>query len=242
MRGVSHIDALDRYGERIGGVPVEPLRVTCRTVTPVAGNDPVALDGVLAWAIVTEAMAGKHFPQGLGPIWQPLPLKLHSTIDGLPLWSSTDFVPFGMVKGSTHIHRRTADNPYAMPALRESLGDKRKRRYPNSGAGPYMDFRVPERRNIAERWEATCIGNKGEIERLLTYVQYFGKAQKRGCGFVLEWTVEPVDIFSLYNVEGAPLRPIPTEGGIGVQQGWTPPYWLKETWRLCQSSIVARMI
>ncbi len=245
MRGVIHLADFDQYGARVGRLPTRALRVTARTATPVASNDPVALDGILAWAMVTEALAGRPFPRVDAPVWQPLPLKLSALIDGLPLWASTDFFPVNLAKGSTHIHRRTSDNPYAMPALRQTLGEKRPRRYPSELAGPYMNFRVPERRNVAERWEATCVGNQTEIERLLSYVQFFGKAPKRGCGFITEWTVEPLDEpFSLYNEAGEPLRPIPVEwdAGVGVQQGWTPPYWLKETWRICLSSAAARLI
>lgn len=245
MRGVVHLPEFDRYGERIAGLRVRPLRITARTVTPVASNDPVALDAVLAWAMVVEQLQGRPFPRVEGPVWQPLPLALDQIIDGLPLWQSTDFIPVGLSKGMSHIHRRTADNPYAMRGLQETLGQKRPRRYPNELAGPYMNFRVPERRNVADHWTATCVGNQAEVERLLSYVQFFGKAPKRGCGFMLDWEVEPLDEpFSFYNEAGEPLRPIPVEWdtGVGVQQGWTPPYWLKETWRVCLSSATARFV
>lgn len=245
MRSVIHVPDFDAYGERIAGLPMEPLRVRAVTVSPVASNDPVTLDGVLAWAMVTEALAGRTFPRVDAPIWQPLPLAMERQVDGLPLWRSTDFAPVNLTKGSTHIHRRTSDNPYGMPALRGTLGEKRPRRYPNEQSGPYMNFRVPEKRHIAEAWEATCVGNRAEVERLLGYAQYFGKAPKRGCGFVAEWTVEPLGAeFSFYDERGEPLRPIPVEGniGVGVMQGWTPPYWLKETWRVCLPSSIGRRL
>lgn len=244
MRGVARLPELDAYGERIAGLSMRPLRITARTVTPVASNDPVALDAVLAWAMVVEQLQGRPFPRVGGPVWQPLPLALDRTIDDLPLWQSTDFIPEGLSKGMSHIHRRTSDNPYAMRGLQETLREKRPRRFPSELAGPYMNFRVPERRNIAESWSATCVGNKAEVERLLGYVQFFGKASKRGCGFMLDWTVEAMDEpFSFY-AGGEALRPIPVEWdtGVGVQQGWTPPYWLKETWRPCISSAAARFV
>ena len=56
MRSVTHLPELDAYGRSITCLPLEPLQVTVRTLTPVASNDPVALDGVLAYAMVTEAM------------------------------------------------------------------------------------------------------------------------------------------------------------------------------------------
>lgn len=245
MRGVIHVAELDAYGERIEDISFQPLSITVRTVTPVASNDPVALDGVLAWAMVTEQLQGRTFPRVQGPVWQPLPLGREALIDGLPLWQSTDFMPAGLSRGSTHIHRNTSDNPYALRGLQETLGQKRPRRYPSELSGPYMKFRVPERRNVAEYWSATCIGNKLEVDRLLSYVQFFGKAPKRGCGLIAEWKVEALgDPFSFYTAAGDPLRPIPVSANasIGVQQGWTPPYWLKETWRVCLSPITARFI
>lgn len=244
MRGVNQLPELYGYEQRIKNIPMRPLQITVRVDTPVASNDPVALDGILAWAVVAEAFAGRPFPQGGGPYWQPLPLGLEKKIDGLPLWQSTDFIPENLHKRMTHIHRRTSDNPYAMPALIETVDQERPRRFPISHAGPYMDYRVPERRYIAERWIAYCVGNQVELERLLSTIQYFGKGSKRGCGFVGEWIVEQCESFSFRDGNGNALRPIPFEWdtGVGVRCGWSPPYWLKETWRICEPSIVTRMM
>jgi len=243
---VTHIPELDEYGERIAALEYEPLKVTVTTDSPVSCNDPISLDGVLAYAMVTDALKGRPFPQGKGPYWQPLPLHCAKMIEGLPLWSSTDFVPTNLHKRMTHIHRRTADNPYAMIGLMRSAYDKRPRRFPSSSAGPYMDYRVPERRYFAESWSALCLGNLEEVRRLLTLVATFGKGGKRGSGYVRQWTVEPVADFSFYTHDGRALRPVPlgaTETAwAGVRQGWTPPYWLKETWLLCQPSDVASIL
>lgn len=244
MHGITHLPELDAYGLSIADLPMEPLQVTVRTFTPVASNDPVALDGVLAYAMVTEAMKGRPFPQSGGPFWQPLPLKLDRLVNQLPLWTSTDFFPTALHKRLTHIHRRTADNPYAILGLVHTLHAKRPRRLPSSAAGPYMDYRVPERRYVADRWTATCIGNRPEIERLLAMVQYFGKGGKRGCGFVQDWQVESIERFNWRDAEGYALRPIPVQDQdrIGVRQGFTPPYWLKDTWVVCEPSIGAKLL
>jgi CRISPR type IV-associated protein Csf3 len=106
-----------------------------------------------------------------------------------------------------------------------------------------MDYRVSERRYAAESWTAYCEGNAAEIKRLLSTVRYFGKASKRGCGFIASWAVEPIAEFSYRDRSGNALRPLPVEGNpTGVRQGWTPPYWLRETWRVCEPSAVARMM
>lgn len=245
MRRITHLPELDAYGRSIACIPLEPLQVTVRTVSPVSSNDPVALDGVLAYAMVMEAMRGKPFPQSGGPFWQPLPLKLDRLVNDLPLWTSTDFLPFDVHKRLTHIHRRTADNPYAMIGLMQTIHAKRPRRFPSSAAGPYMDYRVPDRRYVADKWVATCVGNLAEVQRLLSMVQYFGKGSKRGCGFIDEWQVEPIERFSWRDAEGFALRPIPTDEsdtGVGVRQGFTPPYWLRDTWVMCEPSIAGQML
>src|SRR3990172_3671208 len=216
MRSVEYLSELYDYERRIKDISRRPLSVTVRCDTPIASNDPVALDGILAWAVVAEGFQGRPFPQGGGPYWQPLPLRLEKRIDGLPLWQSTDFIPNELHKRMTHIHRRTSDNPYAMPALIETSGDKRPRRFPRSDSGPYMDYRVPERRYVAESWTAFCVGNQAEVERLLSTIQYFGKGSKRGCGFVGEWVVETCDAFSFRNNRGEALRPIPVEENDAV--------------------------
>jgi len=48
MRSVTHLPELDAYGRSVACLLLEPLRVTARTLTPVASNDSVALDGVPA--------------------------------------------------------------------------------------------------------------------------------------------------------------------------------------------------
>lgn len=245
MWSLNHVPEFDDYGASIGELAHQPLRITVRTDTAVSCNDPIALDGVLAYAMVTDALKGRPFPQGEGPFWQPLPLECIRRIHGLPLWASTDFIPSHLTKSLTHIHRRTADNPYAMPGLIRTLDQKRPRRYPSSSAGPYMDYRVPERRFVAESWSATCTGNADEIRRLLALVQHFGKGGKRGQGVVRSWDVEVIHDFSFYLPDGRPLRPIPiTDPGwsAGSRQGWTPPYWLRETWMPCIPSSVATIL
>jgi CRISPR type IV-associated protein Csf3 len=155
-----------------------------------------------------------------------------------------DFLPYDVHKRLTHIHWRTADNPYAMIGLMQTIHAKRPTTIPVIGRRALSDYRVPERRYVADRWVATCVGNKAEVERLLSMVQYFGKASKRGCGFIDSWTVEAIDRFSWRDADGFALRPIPTDDDsvVGVRQGFTPPYWLRETWVVCEPSIAGQTL
>lgn len=247
MYSVVHYPAFDRYAKHVEELAqsedLQPLRVVAVTETAVASNDPVALDSLIAWAMVQRALEGRPFPtpEPGTHYWLPLPLKLDRLIDGLPLWTSTDFAPVDLHRSTTNIHRRTADNPWAMQGLMASLGDKRARRFPSQLAGPYMDYRVPQRRYTALEWVASCIGYRSEIESLLADVRHFGKSAARGAGVVHEWRVEPIEAFHWRGPDGEALRPLPldSDDGPGVRMGWTPPYWQRSLWRLCEPSATA---
>jgi hypothetical protein len=243
---VIHHPAFDAYALTLDKLDKvedpQPFRVTVVTETAVASNDPVALDSLLAWAMVQQALQGAPFPAPKHGqhYWLRVPLKLDRTIDGLPLWTSTDFVPEDLHRSTTHIHRRTADNPFAMPGLIASLGDKRPRRYPSQVAGPYMDYRVPQRRYTAWQWTATGIGYVSEVKRLLSTVRHFGKSAARGAGVVHCWIVDPIEAFHWRDEAGQALRPIPVDNdGNGIRMGWTSPYWQRSIWRLCEPSTTA---
>lgn len=241
-RPVAVLDALAGYEEWRTDLPVEPLRVRARTATAVAVRDLQMLDGLLAFAVVRECLAGQPFPilPGAPPVWIPVPLGLADTVHGLPVWQATVFRPVGGgVPFETHYHRRADANIYALPAIRATLGERRPRRQPNSAAGQYMHYRIPERRIAAREWEASCIGNRNEVERLLGMVSGIGPGRTRGCGEVVAWTVEPLDAPFTLECDGAPLRPLPTTDGSGVLAGWTPPYWRRDLHLPCREPRLA---
>lgn len=231
---LAHHPAMDAYGEQIANLPHVPLRVTLRTLTPVVAIEPLNLDGILALGMVRQTLCGKILANTLDPYWLPLPLHVDRWVDGLPLWSSTTFRRVGGGEGTTHYHKRTEANPYSLPAIAPTLGHKRPRRQPNTAAGQYMNYRIPEPRQVAEHWEATCLGNAEAIAVLMAQIVYVGKGGNRGNGRVDSWHLERIKAFALEDDFGQPMRPLPTETPPGMLCGWTPPYWRRDLWRLCR--------
>lgn len=231
---------LTTYGQRIEGLPYQALRVSIETDFPVYHTEPLTLDGLLAWAVVWDTYQGQIPSYGPDP-WQiPLPLQAHTVHNGWPLWTSTDFVAINPHESYTHYHKRTGDNPYALAAMTPTLDQKKVRRQPSSVCGQYMDYRIPERLVVAERWEADCVGNRDEIARLLKLVQHIGKGSARGRGRVRKIEIREIERFSFLDEAGQPRRPIPAAvplEGLSPTSfkvcGWTPAYWQAKLWELC---------
>lgn len=225
MRSVIHHPLLEVEGRRqeAGGGKLEPLQITLRTLQPIVATEPLHLDGLLAKAVVIEALQGDVLPQTTDAYYIPLPLGVERVIDGLPLWQSTDFVPVDAKSDHTHYHQRGDCNPYDKVI---------KRKQPPTTEGQYMSYRVPIKRTVADRWVATCIGDRRFVEQYLSLLQYVGKKHSQGYGRVLSWDVQPINEFVLRD------RPIPLSGSeLQIRNltmmGWTPPYWHRALWRLC---------
>lgn len=229
-RDLAHLPVLDLYGAECAQYTHEPLLVVVRTLTPVVAMELLNLDGLLAYGMVRAIWGSAPFPPSTLPYWLPLPLA-YTEHAGLPLWHSTCLFPVGDHAGTTHYHKRAEDNPYSLPALMGTLGQKRPRRRPNTAAGQYMNYRIPEPYHVAAYWEALCVGHRQSIEQLLAYVPGLGKDLAQGYGRIDTWEV--------YSWPGevpcdATVRPVPTADVTGTLQGWTPPYWRRDLWLPCR--------
>lgn len=235
MRGdLVRLPPIEAYGEAIAGLPHTPLRITVHALTPVVAIDGLQLDGVLAFGMKLATWGPAPFPTTQAPYWLPLPCA-YTEVQGLPLWHITSFFPVSPHQDSTHYHKRTDANPYSFPAIMGTLQRKRPRRQPNTAAGQYMNYRIPEPYTVAECWQALCMGHQPEVERLLSYVSGLGKDLAQGYGRVQEWLVEPYDgPVTLTTAAGEVLRPIPTDDHTGILAAWTPPYWKRDLWLPCR--------
>ena len=227
---VVHLPELDAMAQRFAVMKMQPLKITLRTLKPVAGNDALHLDGLLAKAVVIEAMKGAPLADTKDAYWLPVPLALERTHLGLPAWQCNDFQAIDKAVGHTHYHQRTDANPYDMPVTKATLSTKKKRRMPPTSEGQYMSYRIPLQYTDADRWDCDCVGNREEILRLLSYISFVGKKSSQGFGRVLSWEAEPISSFSM-------TRPTPIsdarEPFNASVMGWTPPYWHRGLWRLC---------
>lgn len=234
--------ALETYcAEHHAALDLRPLRITAKLLTPIAGYDPVHLDGLLAWAVVREATDGAGLPPSADPYDIPLPLAcLWRSVDGLPLWTSTNFEPVSeTIRQTLYWHKR---------APRAELVKKRHGKPWNVPLrkGRYKEYRIPLPGVYCDEWRADCVGDPREIARLLLLLgTNVGKKRGIGWGAVKSWAVNEIDEFTLLNGERlrrpVPLAAVtmvltgmPVKGG-GNLLGWTPPYWLPA----CQTECVS---
>lgn len=89
-------------------------------------------------------------------------------------------------------------------------------------SGQYKNYRMPIITYLIPKLEWYAVGDRAEIERLLSGVTHIGKKRSQGFGRVSRWTVKewPEDLSS--------LRAIPDPEG--EEMGIRPPYWLAWQW------------
>lgn len=83
---------------------------------------------------------------------------------------------------------------------------------------------------IADIWEARCIGNREAILDLLKHVAYIGKLRSIGFGEIDEWQIEEGDFDTAIVMDGKLAHAVPVGCGITCESspvlvGWTPPQW-----------------
>ena len=216
--------------EKYEALPKELLRVTAHCVTPVILGD----DGVIHLdSVIGSAVAAAHPCPFKHDCWDvfPMPLAILWQDDrGYPLWAATDLQPVGdKAVGREYWHKR-------YPADKAPFG---KKQTANTTAGRWREYRVPVETVACERFEAACIGNREEVQRLLDHIGHIGKKTGAGYGKVAKWTVEP-----LHDEQPEMLvalnRPLPLEYarkncivGVRGRRGWTPPYWFAPNWTEC---------
>lgn len=199
---------------------MRPLIIECEVDSPLGGYHPLTLDGLLAWAVVNEAMHGNQLDNSGSPYLLPTPLHLlWQAPSGMPLWSANWFEPVGANrKISMWWHKRAVKPEHV--AARKGVSKSSI----NEVAGRFKEKRIPMPAQIASTWTTTCVGNADEIARILRTVDAIGK--KRSAR-VKKWTIRQVDLFEFE-------RPIPaaythSQTGsfpLNVQlAAWTPPYW-----------------
>ncbi|MBM3187570.1 MAG: hypothetical protein FJZ90_02485 [Chloroflexi bacterium] len=224
------LDVLRPYHERYSALEVRPLivRLMLKPGARLAGYDPLNLDNLLARCVVDAATDG----HGLEPIEEPyslpVPLRCLWRDDrGLPLWATTPLLPHGAEMRDIHYwHKRAQTGRFTHT--------KSGRFIITSTKGRWMERRVPLPIQIADHWEATCVGNAVEIGRLLDPLVHVGKRRAMGLGEISHWEIEPAEAFYLVDEDrltrALPAMAIELLGGYMPMErpspvGWTPPQW-----------------
>jgi len=216
--------------QRYAEMEHEPLTVTAHLLpnSTIVNYHNLNLDALLAWGVVRISMNGLGLETSTEPYWQPVPLEMYWEEEtGLPLWCSSAFVPVGDSCEDVLVHHKYTGVQFSRTKqVRTTVGrwQSRQKAFPVC---------------VCDALEARCIGNKSEIEHLLSFVEVIGKRRGGGAGAVVaRWQVESAawDREDIFVHDGKFARPVPAGCGIvGAGEpsplGWTPPYWLPSGFR-----------
>lgn len=217
--------------ERYSALPIEPLFVRAVLGTPYAPtiDGRLHLDSILSKAVVDAHPCPP--PWGDEPAVIPLPISLlWASQEGLPLWACSDLYSVAE-KHSTveYWHKRFPE---------QAMQDWCAKPNADMGSGRYKEYRVPVRTEMPADSVlcALCIGNRDEVERLLSYVTHVGKKPSQGKGRVIRWYVEPIQN-ETPEISILSRRPVPLSffiessreisGTLSPLSAWTPPYWYR---------------
>lgn len=216
---------------------MEPLIVTAHLHQGYVASDAwsPALDGILAYWVVREMLGEEEFALGMTghrPLVDPvLPLVRES--DGERWWwvCSSPIVAADPLRHETWQHRRF--DGLSQPEMIDA-----KTRTVLIKGGPYKAFRNRETVTLpadrAVRWH--CLGDAGEVRRLLGRCTHIGRGGARGHGEVVRWEVTAGGDERLARLR----RPLPVafavaRGAQGMVMEWgiVPPGRAPEHQALC---------
>lgn len=220
-------------------MPKEPLLVRGVLGTPYVPAEPdgsVHLDAILGSMVLDSHPVPHHRDEEACVV--PLPVELAwVSREGLPLWTCSDLRPQGeLLRSQEYFHKRAPDARMDL-ATKTRLEVRR---------GRWKEYRMPLSTITVPELRAVCIGNAGEIMRLLSFVSHVGKKPSQGFGRVLQWKVSRWDV-EIEEARSAALmaRPVPVraimdiEGEVSLspgttwtRRGWRAPYWYAPNWEM----------
>ncbi|MDE1904932.1 MAG: hypothetical protein KGH75_00595 [Rhodospirillales bacterium] len=195
--------------------------------TGVAMYEPIHLDGLLSYAVVTHAIGGgADLVDAPDPYDLPLPLAClwRDPVSGLPLWAATEMEPLGMA------HRTRVTWTRKQVEAHHVVTASGKPYAPRSGNGPGKDMQIPLPITMCATWQADVIGDARIIHDLLSSVGQVGKKGSQGWGHVVSWQIQSLMAWNLCDAQGDTRRIVPggalaSHDGGAQWMGWTPPYW-----------------
>lgn len=213
----------------------EPVIVTAHLANGFAHNDPwsPSIDGVLGYWALREKLGDEQFA------CQQIDSSAMRPVEGLPLgverhgdwWWYQASAPIyqGRTEFLRYFHRRF-DMQHAERYMKPKKGRV------DIKCGPFKVYRLSAKITVCDRVEWHCIGDLGEIERLLRRCSAIGYKIGAGNGWVLHWEVRAGGDPNLARY----FRPLPVEfadlhgiGGIRLEWGIRPPVRIRENQTLC---------
>jgi CRISPR type IV-associated protein Csf3 len=201
-----------------------PLRVTFDLSTHVSLTDvPLHLDGVLAWAAVE--IATRDGVLDLDHAAAKLPLARKGDPE---VWCASaiefDFLDVPNLRLMT---RTTNVEAYAEAIDNGQIKLSRERQNLPTDSGPLRNFMLTVPTRPCKTAHAWCIGDAGEIGKLLKEIKFLGKYGRMGFGCIEKITVEPDN-----KAKTAWKRrhlPWAEPGYLPVTGNFQAPYWNKST-------------
>ena len=227
---------LDKYGESIKGLEHTPMKVTFSMETPIATNDFIYFDGLLAYCVMRDLFKEKLFnirEYKSKRFEIPLPLKqsgkkyryYHASVglsdektEFVTRWKKmfdvehSDFIDFG--------------------GKSERIDNRR---------GFFKAYSIPLVCKYTKQLYFYANGSIDEVRRLLKHLAHIGKKGSQGWGRVSGFSVERIDrdrsVFDGKKV----MRPIPTKE-LTIKQvrgrwmrlnAFRPPYWHSKNMTEC---------
>jgi hypothetical protein len=177
-------------------------------------NEPIHLDGILAWCLCAYHVSGEPPRRDELPADIPLPLrKWH--VGGEWGWHASALFPDGLRAESLQFWRKR---------FRESRIEL-TRGSPNRTNGTYRDWQTPMPLLLCPRMVAYAHGDRSTLQRALRRgVKYIGKKAAMGKGRVVGIDVEWIDADASLVMDGKAMRWLPLDGGQRYVRP-RPPYW-----------------
>lgn len=189
------------------------LTVTAHLDGPTVGlvEQPVMLDGPLAWAAAMDARAR-------GIALEPI-TRAHAPDLPLPLarWEQAGTWGWCTSAAVVDVASHTASEIRRKPATAQMARFARDRKH-HSGLGPYKarDTTIPVAWVRDAVWQVAAT-DRERLEALLALITHLGANARLGYGRIRSWGVEPGP------VDGWRERPLP--GPDMPRQAYRAPYW-----------------
>jgi len=168
----------------------EPLRITAHLRTPVVADRWLPLDSILLYQVSRDRLGVQYATApggdpGAEALSMPL-LKIHHGEDDWYYacsWAQPQ--PWWLAEGKDHWNKRF-DSKFADLV---DFGNRRGKVIIEQGR--YKAYHMPIFYRVALQVEWYCVGDRQEIQYLLSTVTNLGKKRSQGWGRAIRWDIEP---------------------------------------------------
>lgn len=209
---------------------LEPLHIRAWLRTAVVADQWLPLDGVLLYQAHRDAMGpqivtipGEYSAQGIST----LPLAIEHP--GRRIW----YYRCSWAQWSHDVEGRDYWNKRFDSAFADLVDFGNRRGKVIVGEGRYKAYHMPIFYRAALWIDWWCVGDRAEIEYLLSTVTHLGKKAVQGWGRVIRWEIEPcAEDWSVWRdgelMRGVPAQDVEGRGMFNIAHyGIRPSYWYR---------------